>query len=396
MAETIPLQEYQTHELPKHRLSIELGRLIRQRYSSQIAIDAPSIFESETWRLTNQGWAGQIPLTDELYLVLEPKVSILNLFGMLEYAYRLKSFRFLQGQVQTGSLSEFYEELANILARRILDRARKGFYRTYLLEQDQLPYVRGRMDMGHVARSPWKSRIHCHYEEHTADVDENQILAWTLWRIAHSGNCTERVLPTVRKALRVLQGVASVRAFTPDDCLKGVYHRLNQDYQPLHVLSRFFLAQSGPSHQSGDKEMIPFLVDMAHLYELFVAEWLKAHVASPWRIRSQVALKFGEHSQYFQPDLIIEDAHSGAPFSVLDTKYKAPERPSSDDVAKIIAYAQTLGCYEAILIYPTPLRFSLNYYAGDIHVRTMTFRLDGNLENAGQAFLAALGLAPHS
>ena len=46
---------------------------------------------------------------------------------MLEYAYDLKSFRFLEGpKSMSKALTTFYDRLADILARRILSRTRQG------------------------------------------------------------------------------------------------------------------------------------------------------------------------------------------------------------------------------------------------------------------------------
>ena len=127
---------------------------------------------------------------------------------MLEYAYRLDAI-FLEGTIDADSLEEYYERLANILARRILDRTRRGLYRTYLGDEDRLPYVRGRLDVPRTASTPWKVSPHCRFEENTADIDDNQILAWTMFSVTRSGICSERVLPSVRRAYRGLLGMVS-------------------------------------------------------------------------------------------------------------------------------------------------------------------------------------------
>jgi 5-methylcytosine-specific restriction enzyme subunit McrC len=72
----------------------------------------------------------------------------------------------------------------------------------------------------------------------------------------------------------------------------------------------------------------------------------------------------------------------------LDAKYKAPERPSNDDVYQVVTYAETLGCHQGALVYPTPLISPLNETFGRNRVRSLVFRLDGDLEAAGSAFWA--------
>jgi 5-methylcytosine-specific restriction enzyme subunit McrC len=216
-------------------------------------------------------------LSEDLGLALHPKVELSNLFRMLEYAYKLSSFEFLDDLFEARSLEVFYNRLARTLARQILNRARKGFYRAYVAKRERLPYVRGRLDVRGLAQRPWDVNLQCHYEEHTADVEDNQILAWILFVIARSGLLTENTSLMVRQAYRSLQGFVTLQPFGPSDCVGRPYTRLNDDYQRIHALCRFFLEHCGPSHEMGDRNMLPFLVNMARLYELFVAEWLGAH-----------------------------------------------------------------------------------------------------------------------
>jgi 5-methylcytosine-specific restriction enzyme subunit McrC len=75
---------------------------------------------------------------------------------------------------------------------------------------------------------------------------------------------------------------------------------------------------------------------------------------------------------------------------ILDTKYKAPDSPSSSNIHEVRSYAEALGCTEAILAYPIELPNALDVTAGNIRVRSLTFALDGDIEEAGQGFLAAL------
>jgi 5-methylcytosine-specific restriction enzyme subunit McrC len=310
---------------------------------------------------------------------------------MLEYAYRLRGIYFLRGLIDSKSVEEFYESLAHLLARRILDRTRRGLYRSYRPEEEPLPYIRGRIDLNAIAKRPWDVRIDCHFEDHTADLEENQILAWVLYRIAHSGACTERTLPTIRQAFRAMRGVVSLEPFGAEACVGRLYNRLNDDYQPMHAISRFFLEHSGPSHESGDRRMIPFLVDMDHLFELFIAEWLKAHKPVTVSVKSHQRVHIGQSGTlHFDIDLVLDDVSTGRALCVLDTKYKATDEPAAEDIAQVVAYAEARGCHEAFLVYPAPLRRPLEARIGDITIRTIVFGLDGDLETAGQDFLQEL------
>lgn len=387
MSPPIQLTEYQPAFFPAGRFTPELGRLLLRHYRPQIEVEFPTPKTDNRWLLTPQGWAGYLPLTPEVTFLLQPKVPLANLFRMLEYAYRL-NLKILEGLANCRSLPEFYERLAHFLARRVLDRGRKGFYRAYLAQTERLTYLRGRLDVSGQFNRPGQPGLACLYEDQTADIEANQILAWTLFQITRSGSCSERVLPIVRQAYRALHGSVTLTPYSPEACLRQLYHRLNEDYRLLHALCRFFLAHSGPSHQVGEQVVFPFLINIESLYEAFVAEWLKQHV--PPGLTLQIQAPAGNESISALIDLVLYEAETGRAAYVLDTKYKSPERPANADIYQIVAYAQAKGCREAVLIYPTPLPHPVDTRWGDIHVRSLTFSLEDDLEEAGQKFLEKL------
>ena len=377
----IELTEYIPRELEKEEITQEIEEILGHNYINKIKVEAPSFQTGRKWKLTSQGWVGHIPITPEFHLALLPKVPLKNLFGMLEYAYKLD---FLEGLITCHSLDEFYSNLAEILARRILDRGRKGFYREYIPKTGQLAYIRGRMDIRQTIQKPWNIKPNCHYEEHTGDIKENQILAWTLFIIGRSGLCSERVSPTVRQAYHTLQGLVTIQPSSSDDCVGRLYNRLNEDYRPLHALCRFFLESSGASHERGEQIMLPFLIDMAKLYELFVAEWLQENPPSGFFVNKQHRVEIGQN-RHFRIDLLLCNVATGVVQAVLDTKYKAPDRAADADIHQMISYAKATKCTQAFLIYPIPLQQPLDLTIDDIRVRSLTFSLDNNLDQAGQS-----------
>jgi 5-methylcytosine-specific restriction enzyme subunit McrC len=136
--------------------------------------------------------------------------------------------------------------------------------------------------------------------------------------------------------------------------------------------------------------MIPFLVNMARLYELFVAEWLKLHLPAPWRANRQETVRLGPDDELqFDIDLVLYDDHEQARV-VLDTKYKTPDGVDNPDFNQIVTYAKAKDCRAAVLVYPAPLVRPLDVWIGDLHVRSLVFALEGDLEEAGQQFLADL------
>ena len=387
----IKLAEYETLTLDQVEIRPFLGKRLWENFDQrggQLRIEEPSFRNEHKWQITSQGWIGNIPLTADFSLYLLPKVPLHNLFRMLEYAYHLQSFHLLEGLVGLSTLDDFYERLAHILAQRVIQRAKLGLYRAYLPQQKTLPYVRGRLQQNWP--QPWQTAVPCHYSHFTADIPDNQILTFTLHQIAQTHVCRAEVQTAVRRAYRALKGIVSVVETDVVEVIGRFYSRLNQDYQAMHALCHFFLEHSGPSHHQGDHDMIPFLVNMPRLYELFVAEWLKANLPSPWRVKAQEKLHIGDQNELqFEIDLVIEDAQGQTGY-VLDTKYKDADKPDNADINQIIAYATAKGCQEAVLIYPTQLDRPLDLFLENIHIRTLTFSLAHDLETAGQQFLKDL------
>jgi 5-methylcytosine-specific restriction enzyme subunit McrC len=390
---TITLTEYQTTSLPPTALPREMGELLWRHYAAQIEVVAPSFQTGDEWRLTAQGWAGHIPLSPDVRLHLLPKTPLHNLFGMLDYTYELQTLREANLLTSANSVAYLYERLAGALAQRVLERSRRGFYRAYVGAEERLPYVRGRLELARTLATPWQPNPACRYQEQTADVEENRIIAWTLWQILRSGIGSEAVLPLVRQSFDAVQGAATLEWVGPKACVGRAYHRLNQDYRPIHALCRFFLEHTGPGHLAGDHLMLPFLIDMARLFEQFVAEWLRRHLPTAWQARAQERITLeGEGQVYFEPDLLLYHAATGQVHYILDTKYKTAEKPSAEDIAQVIAYAHLKGAAEAVLVYPTELAQPVDVQSRGVRVRSLPFRLDGNLEEAGQAFLSNLGM----
>ncbi|MBW4505338.1 MAG: McrC family protein [Scytonematopsis contorta HA4267-MV1] len=386
---TIEITEYQVKSFPNYEISEILAIQLYQKYSQQVEIEFPNYKTANKWQLKAKGWVGYIPLSHEFGLRINPKVPIKNLFGMLEYAYEIKSFRFLEGLMESEDLEEFYNNLAYILAQKILERCGKGLYRTYLSKTEQLAYVRGRLNLQQAIQKPWDTKLKCSYEETTTDISENHILMWTLFIIGSSGLCSERISPTVRKAYQVLQRFVTLKQCSQQDCIEQQYNRLNEDYRILHNLCRFFLENTAPNHETGNRMTLPFLVDMAKLYELFVAEWLKMHLPKNFYLKFQESVKIGKNL-LFKIDLVLYDSLTLAPRYILDTKYKTSTTPSTEDVAQVIAYAVSKGCQEVILVYPSYLTHHLNETIGNIRVRSLTFSLEDNINQAGNTFLENL------
>lgn len=383
----IDLAEYEEVRVPADQLSSQDADLLYARFSTELTLEEPSRRHPADWVFRSNGYVGFIPVSERLALRLNPKVPLHTLFGMLEWAYKLDP-SWLSGLYAAASVNEFYERLAMVLARRVLERARRGLYRRYVGRTEQLAYVCGAIDLREHLRRPWLPKLQCDFEEHSSDVPENRNLAWTLAVVARSGLCSERVRPTVRRAFHAVEGGVTVAPVRPSQCLLKSYDRLCEDYRPMHALCRFFLEHAGAAHSRGGDLMLPFLIRMDLLFEKFVASWLASHLPPHLELAEQESLRVGQRDDLeFRIDLIVRDAHSRRALLILDTKYKAPDSPALADIAQVVTYAEGKRCSRSVLVYPAPLARPVHERVGDIWVRSLTFDLASKIDLAGTVLL---------
>ncbi|MBB5172446.1 McrC family protein [Texcoconibacillus texcoconensis] len=386
--EWLTLKEYEAQFFSINTITTEMGERIWENYGSKVTVEFPSPKTNEHWLLKSQGWVGYIPINPDMGLYLAPKVSLSNIFRMLEYAYELKSFQFLEGWMECETLQEFYDRLAYLLSQKIQQRLKKGIYHEYQQQVDRLPYVRGKWNVHDMLRRPLDTGVVCEFDEHLSDIEDNQILLWSLKKIRQSELCSEHVQKHIGRAYRALQSQVSLVPLAANKCRNRSYNRMNVDYQPLHVLCQLFLEHMGPHHQTGEQRMLPFIVNMAQLFERFVAQFLSEYLPEKYELKVQERVPIGERSSlYMDIDLVIYDVATGEVKWVIDTKYKTAKLPSQQDIYQAVSYATSKHCAEAILVYPTKHIQSFDEQIGDIRVRSVCFDLEGILEETGQQLL---------
>lgn len=380
--QVLRLREGEPLLLERSGLGEEDAAHLHQQYEGMIDIDYPTPRTRGRWRLVSRGYVGSVPLPSGLRLVIDPKVSVSSIFRMLERAYDLRSITFMRGRSRSGRIEEVYSHLAHLLAQRVLDRARRGLHRVYITQRERLGVVRGRIDLADALRRPWQPELLCEYHSHTADIADNGILLWTLHTIVRQRICRGEVEARVREAVRALRGTVTLKSYSAADTVGRSYDRLNEDYRPLHALCRFFLENVGPIHETGEHAFLPFLVDMARLYESYVASWLRAHLDAGFRLDAQQSYALGPGgTPRITIDLVLRDRRTGETVAVLDTKYKTDASPSASDLQQIVAYAVARDCRRAVLIYPRPLStpFNSRYGRSRVEVSTTHVSPDGEI-----------------
>ena len=329
----------------KRELAESEAEALYRRYKDWFDVKFPSPITDGRFCIRSKGYVGTFPITDDLMLRVTPKLPIDSIFRMLEHAYDLKTFKLYDGRADAGSIDDLFETLAHILARRVLDRARRGLQKDYIEINDDLPYVRGRLRFRETLRNSLAGGLGlaCEFDHHTPELEDNHILAWTLHRIRTLPIRREEVRNAVRKANQALQMTVDLKRVPAHRCVGRFYHALNHDYEPMHALCRFFLEQCGPTLAAGGREMIPFSLYMPGLFEAFVARWLAQSLAPRYGLEVQHHTKIDEAGDLsFKIDLVLADRGTGKTLAVLDTKYKDAVRMDNSDVKQMVAYAVSM------------------------------------------------------
>ena len=385
----LELTEEEDKVIPQQLLDEALAIRLHESFGNLLDVEFPSPKNGRNYVLRSKGCAGMLPV-DGTIIRISPKVRVSNLFRMLEYAYDLKSFQILEGRVEVESIDEIYDRLATILAKRALDRLRRGLFRAYIEEEERegSTFLRGRFLPAQtlLLRKRGSARVACRYEELTSDIIDNTIVAWTLHRLSRSVLQREDVIPLVEKAARGFSDVVHLVPVLPTDCVGRVYHRLNDDYKPIHMLCKFFLEHQGPGVYEGLHEFMPFIVDMPDLFQLFVAKWLEGRLpgiaTKPLhRVRLDESGKL-----FFSIDIVLRDSATDKVLAVLDTKYKRPIEPAAADIEQVVAYATAMRTDKAILVYPSAVTKLIRARAGGVDVEPVVFDIGGDLDESGEHF----------
>lgn len=349
-----------------------IARAVLSAGYGQLAVEAPSETGGADWTVCSKGLVGYLPLGHDVALRIAPKVPISSVLAMLDLAHDVASLEWHRGLATHGVVDGLFDTLASLLARQVANRARKGLYREYVAEQDELSAARGRiLPRETLARTlRGAATLVCDFETLTDDLLDNQILLWTLDRLRRSPLGRPEVRREVRASHRLLAACLSLVPVRPVDCERS-YNQLNADYRPMHALCRLLLEACGSATADGEVASIPFTISMPHLFEKYVARLL-AERLQPLHVEPHRHFTLADGLSY-DADLVLLDGPGGTPLAVMDTKYKLADRPEPADVQQVVFYATVLGCREACLIYPRAMA-PVSFAAGPVTVRT--FGLD--------------------
>ncbi|MFC3175009.1 McrC family protein [Novosphingobium bradum] len=278
------------------------------------------------------------------------------------------------GAGETATMARQDASLLDILIRlfadRLLAETRRGLPRAYLAHEEDLPALRGRLDVVrqftvHAVRP---DRLACRYDALSSDIPLLQAMkACVVFLGSHAR------VPETRRRLDELRFVlADIADVAPRDIpwQRIEIDRTRRRWEALLELAKLFLGRQWQAthHDDARGAGLSLLFPMNDLFERYVAALLpRALAGTGCTTDAQGGHKFcltdegPPARQLFQtrPDLIVRDA-AGDAAMVIDTKWKrlhptvddAKQGVSQGDVYQLMAYGRLYECPDLVLLYP--------------------------------------------
>jgi len=257
------------------------------------------------------------------------------------------------------------EILIRLFSEKLVDAVRQGMPRRYVEHEDDLPTLRGRLNVMRqfTALAVEPSRLACRFDALTPDIALNRIMKAAVSRLSRIARTTDN-----QRRLRELAFAYADIADVPITALRwdGVtLDRTNARWRELLNLARLLLGERFQTTSAGGSDGFSLLFEMNTLFEEYVARMLKRALAdTDLCVVSQggrlYCLETDDRRGLFQtrPDILIK--RSDVVVQVIDTKWKRiaaqiddpKQGVSQADVYQMMAYGRLYGCDKLMLLYP--------------------------------------------
>ena len=257
------------------------------------------------------------------------------------------------------------EILIRLFSEKLVDAVRQGMPRRYVEHADDLPTLRGRLNVTRqfTALAVEPSRLACRFDALTPDIALNRIMKAAVGRLSRIARTTDN-----QRRLRELAFAYADIADVPVSALRWdevTLDRTNARWRELLNLARLLLGERFQTTSAGGGDGFSLLFEMNTLFEEYVARMLKRALAdTDLRVVSQggrlYCLEADDRRQVFQtrPDILVR--RGDVVLQVIDTKWKRiaariddPKRGVSQaDVYQMMAYGRLYRCDRLTLLYP--------------------------------------------
>jgi 5-methylcytosine-specific restriction enzyme subunit McrC len=290
-------------------------------------------------------------------VVIEPsKCGAAQVIFMMGYSEDPNMFG--SEQVDFDQDEDLLEAFISVFVRSTSTSIRRGLFRTYASQDEDLSTIRGRIRMSDqmARRFRLSPPIAVTFDEFTVDNYENRILRGAI-QLASQLPIRNQVTARGLQYLRAMFSDVSLVEFNRSSIVEPVWNRLNEHLRYPVSLARRILTNSSISLDHGIASSDEFLVNMANVFEDFVATAVREHlnlskVEMPRANELKGKLFLDEESKIrLKPDLSRWQGERC--IAIGDVKYKRTTANGVNypDIYQLLAYATAANLPQASVIY---------------------------------------------
>lgn len=327
-----------------------------------------------------KNYAGVISLPGNAFIEVLPKtgrrdenidIARQQLLMMLR---TLKSFRHIATSASRVRTSKM--PLMDVFIQQFIDSVqqivRQGLKRDYLRQQDNLPWMKGKLRVSAQLSKNCvrRDRFQVEFDDYSAERPENRILKTAI----------EKIRRQTRNPLLLIQ-INSLQMYfddiAPVDDVRIAFDQVRLDRHMRHyelalAWARLILMGQSPHCMQGDANAISLLFPMEAVFESFVTAWMRHRYNDNWHVEAQVnshtLVRLNGRGLFkLRPDIHLRPrAKSWDQPMICDVKWKMVEsgkaglEQSQADLYQMLAYGMNYqeGIGDMLLIYPSHEGFS--------------------------------------
>ncbi len=256
----------------------------------------------------------------------DKSIFIKNVYYMLSYAFSTLNQSTYE-EIATETFEHMHNLFAAILAKGVGQQLKQGLYREYMNRVEELPVVRGKVELPGTIRNRMarKQLVTCEFDILSENNLLNQIIKTTALLLMRHANVDAEYKAALKKEMLLFSEVDEI----DPAAIKWAqirFHRNNQTYRMLISLCQFILEGMLLTTEQGEYQLASFVDEqrMSRLYEKFILEYygkeypaLNAHAAQiSWALDDGV----GTMLPVMQSDTMLS---YGNRVLMIDAKYYA-------------------------------------------------------------------------
>jgi 5-methylcytosine-specific restriction enzyme subunit McrC len=265
-------------------------------------------------------------------------ILIKNIYYMLTYAFQsLRQSGF--DEIAAEDFENIYDMFSAILSKGVATQLKKGLYREYIQNTEELSVLRGKLNLQGTIKNKiqHKEKLVCDYDELSENNLLNQILKTTMLVLVRQVDVKPEYKAVLKKNLVFFDGVDGIEpSLIRWDKIR--YQRNNQSYRMILNICYLVLDGLLLSTEAGTIKLATFLDERAmhRLYEKFILGYFRYHHPEYKANPDTISWDTDDGVIEFLPMMVTDiTLKYGGKALIIDAKYYAHTMQSQFDVSSI-------------------------------------------------------------